>query len=87
MSYSPVPETYTRDSTTTKSSATLTLGPFHSVPATLGGAALQQPFSVHYEVTEPIIGLRKLTRTAEVSHWGANLNIEGELQLVNMGPQ
>ncbi|CAD6584510.1 MAG: dolichyl-diphosphooligosaccharide--protein glycosyltransferase subunit 1 [Tremellales sp. Tagirdzhanova-0007] len=87
LSYSSVPTTYTRDSTVTKSSSTLTLGPFHSIPATLGETAIEQkPFSVHYETREPVIGLRSLKRSAEVSHWGANLNIQDDIALVNIGP-
>jgi len=87
LSYSSVPNTYTRDSEVTKASATLTLGPFHSVPPTLGETAVeQQPFSVHYETKEPVIGLRTLKRSAEVSHWGANLNIQDEMALTNIGP-
>ncbi len=87
VSYSSVPTTYTRDSTVTKSSSTLTLGPFHSVPPTLGEPVLeQQPFSVHYETKEPVIGMRTLRRSAEVSHWGANLNIQDEMALANIGP-
>lgn len=92
VSYSSVPSTYTRDNTVTKSSATLTLGPFHAMPPTLGGSAskdlaAQAPFQVHYETKDPVIGLRSLKRAAEVSHWGGNLNIQDEMELVNMGPK
>ncbi|KAK8847450.1 hypothetical protein IAR55_005308 [Kwoniella newhampshirensis] len=86
LSYGSVPTTYTRDSTVTKSGASLTLGPFHSVPPTLGKTEVDQPpFSVHYEVKEPVIGYKTLRRSAEVSHWGANLNIQDEIALVNNG--
>lgn len=87
ISFSSIPTTYTRDSTVTKSSSTLTLGPFHSVPPTLGETRVdQQEFSVHYETKEPLIALRTLRRIAEVSHWGANLNIQDEMALTNIGP-
>lgn len=71
----------------TKASATVTLGPFHSVPATLGVSFEQPPFFVHYETNQPVIGLSTLRRSAEVSHWGGNLNIQDEMGLVNMGPK
>ncbi|OCF76992.1 oligosaccharyltransferase complex subunit alpha (ribophorin I) [Kwoniella mangroviensis CBS 8886] len=91
LSYSSVPETYTRDNTITKSGGTLTLGPFHSLPPTLGTSqnkiAEQKPFSVHYETKDPVIGIRNLQRSAEVSHWGANLNIQDYIELVNEGPK
>ncbi|WVR04659.1 hypothetical protein IAU60_001670 [Kwoniella sp. DSM 27419] len=88
LSYSQIPDTYARDNTLTKSGGTLTLGPLHFVPATLGSSNVtQQPFSVHYESKDPVIGIRKLGRIAEVSHWGANLNIQDEVELVNMGPK
>lgn len=34
-----------------------------------------------------MIGLKSLKRSAEVSHWGANLNIQDEMSLVNAGPR
>ncbi|KAL7420065.1 dolichyl-diphosphooligosaccharide--protein glycosyltransferase subunit 1 [Cryptotrichosporon argae] len=86
LSHSSVPTTYTRDSDVTKSASTLTLGPFHSLPATFGTAGVkQQPFSVHHAVTTPVMGVRTLRRSAEVSHWGANLNIQDEIALTNNG--
>ncbi|ORY30341.1 Ribophorin I [Naematelia encephala] len=86
--YGSVPSTFTRDSEITKSSSTLTLGPFHSLPPTLGEGAAEQPaFWVHYEAKEPVVELKKLKRSAEVSHWGANLNIQDEMSLVNSGPK
>ncbi|WWC86854.1 uncharacterized protein L201_001733 [Kwoniella dendrophila CBS 6074] len=92
---SSIPQTYTRDSTITKSGGTLTLGPFHSLPPTLSSEnknsnqkiVEQKPFSVHYETKDPIIGIRNLKRSAEVSHWGSNFNIQDEIELVNKGPK
>lgn len=89
LSHGTVPKTYIRDSDVTKSSATITLGPFHGVPPTVGkdaSAELSQ-FYVHYETRDPIIGIRTLKRSAEVSYWGANLNIQDEVGLFNDGPQ
>lgn len=88
LSSGTVPKTYIRDSDLTKAASTLTLGPFHSVPPTLGESGVEQsPFHVHFETKQPLIGLRSLKRSIEVSHWGANLNIQDEMALVNMGPQ
>jgi oligosaccharyltransferase complex subunit alpha (ribophorin I) len=92
LSTGQVPKTYTRDSDLTKASSTVTLGPFHSLPPTLGDIkggkiAEQSPFHIHYETTHPVMGYRSLKRSAEVSHWGNNLNIQDEIDLVNMGPK
>lgn len=89
LSHGKVSKKYTRDSEVTKSGATLTLGPFHAVPPTIGNDAKaeQSPFHVHYQTTTPIIGIRKLRRSAEVSHWGNNLNIQDEVELFNDGPE
>ncbi|EIW71206.1 hypothetical protein TREMEDRAFT_71088 [Tremella mesenterica DSM 1558] len=87
LSVSKVPKEYIRDSDVTKASGTVTLGPFHGVPPTLGGDLKQSSLSVHYETNQPIIGLSSLRRNAEVSHWGGNLNIQDEMALVNMGPK
>ncbi|WVO16618.1 hypothetical protein L204_104297 [Cryptococcus depauperatus] len=88
LSYGSVPDTYSRDSIVTKAGTSLTLGPFHSLPPTLGDSEVeQQPLTVHYETKEPVIGLRSVKRSAEVSHWGANLNIQDEMALANIGPK
>lgn len=71
----------------TKAASTLTLGPFHSVPPTVGGSIQRDTFSVHFESKEPLVALRSLRRSAEVSHWGANLNIQDDMDLVNIGPK
>lgn len=89
LSHGTVPKTYIRDSDVTKSGATITLGPFHGVPPTVGAdaSAEQSPFYVHYETRDPVVGIRTLKRVAEVSYWGANLNIQDEAGLFNDGPQ
>jgi oligosaccharyltransferase complex subunit alpha (ribophorin I) len=45
------------------------------------------PFFVHFESKDPVVGLRKLKRSVEVSHWGGNLNIQDEMELYDMGPK
>ena len=42
---------------------------------------------IHYPYEEPVKTIEKLTRLAEVSHWGNNLNIEDHVKLVNTGAQ
>ena len=89
LSTGTVPKTYTRDSDLTKASSTITLGPFHNLPATLGNGKIadQSPFHVHYESTTPVMGYKSLKRSAEVSHWGNNMNFQDEIDLVNNGPK
>ena len=43
--------------------------------------------SVYYEQPEPVISVRKLDRTAQVSHWGHSLAIQDDIVLVNDGPK
>lgn len=43
--------------------------------------------SVHYEQPEPVLSVRKLDRTVQVSHWGNHVAIEDEILLVNDGPK
>ena len=80
----------------TKAGATVTLGPFNNVPPTLGspsgssGAVARSdnpPFKVHYEHKEALIAVEKLKRSIEVSHWGGNVNVQDEMELVNIGPK
>lgn len=89
LSHGKVPKTYVRDSDITKSSSTITLGPFYGVPPTVGkdSKAEQTSFYVHYETREPVVGIRNLKRAAEVSYWGNNLNIQDEVELFNAGPK
>jgi len=87
LSVSNVPEDYTRDNTVTRAGQTVTVGPFHAVPATLGGSVARNTFDVHFESKEPVVGVKTLSRSAEVSHWGANLNIQDDIHLVNNGPK
>jgi len=73
-----------------KSGATINYGPFQNVGPTVGVTfqnTEQQTLSVHYEDDKPILSVVKYERAAEVSHWGANLNIEDKVMLCNDGPK
>lgn len=63
-----------------KQGSTFTYGLYTNVPA---GA--QQPVSVRYEFTKPVIQSTLLERDIEVSHWGGNLATEERYWLVNEG--
>jgi oligosaccharyltransferase complex subunit alpha (ribophorin I) len=63
-----------------KQGSTFTYGLYRDVPA---GA--QQPVSVRYEFTKPVIQSTLLERDIEVSHWGGNLATEERYWLVNEG--
>lgn len=74
----------------TKSGATISYGPFQSVGPSVGETfqnTEQQVLSIHYEYDKPILSVVKYQRAAEVSHWGANLNIEDKVMLRNDGPK
>ncbi|CCL99426.1 uncharacterized protein FIBRA_01444 [Fibroporia radiculosa] len=73
----------------TKSGATITYGPYNNVPASATKDFVshkQYPIAVHYSYDGPVLEVTKLTRAAEISHWGANLNIEDNIHLHNAGP-
>jgi oligosaccharyltransferase complex subunit alpha (ribophorin I) len=79
---------FTFDQPVTKSGATLTYGPYKSI-APLSKSFLQDhqlPVLVHYNYDHPVLEVTKLKRAAEISHWGANLNIQDEIALHNAGP-
>ncbi|KAI0327775.1 oligosaccharyl transferase alpha subunit [Cubamyces sp. BRFM 1775] len=85
------PETidFTTDSVVTKSGATITYGPFYEIPPSATQDFVdtkQTQISVHYAYDHPVLEVTKLERTAEISHWGANLNIENNINLHNAGP-
>lgn len=81
-------EDFTLEGPVTKSGATITYGPYNDVPAASGEfvGKHQQRLTVHYKSEYPVLEVTTLTRTAEVSHWGANLNIEDNINLRNAGP-
>jgi oligosaccharyltransferase complex subunit alpha (ribophorin I) len=72
----------------TKAGATLTYGPFSDVPASTdaGFSGAQQAISVQYAFDQPVLEIQRLERAAEVSHWGANMNIQDAISLRNAGP-
>jgi dolichyl-diphosphooligosaccharide---protein glycosyltransferase subunit 1 (ribophorin I) len=101
MSSSPTPQihNYTHpsqlsqftkeDQVATKSGATITYGPYYDIPVSTASDFLstQQRVSIHYEIDVPVLRVLSLTRSAEVSHWGSNLNIQDEIHLKNDGAE
>lgn len=79
---------YTLEDTVTKSGATITYGPYKSIPpsADRDFISKRKRISVHYDYESPILEVKHLHRSAEISHWGANLNIEDNIHLHNAGP-
>lgn len=83
-------EAFTHEAPVTKSGATLTYGPYNNIPASTNKDFVkgqQKRITVHYEYGNPILELTKLERTAEISHWGSNLNIQDNVWLHNAGPK
>ncbi|KAJ7904502.1 Ribophorin I [Mycena olivaceomarginata] len=80
---------FTLDAPVTKSGATVTYGPYNNVAASANEQFVskhQQPVFVHYDYEYPVLQVPKLKRAAEISHWGANLNIQDDIHLRNAGP-
>ncbi|KAF9247041.1 Ribophorin I [Melanogaster broomeanus] len=79
---------FVRDASVTKSAASITYGPYHNVESSNSEffSKYQQPVSVHYSFEYPVLEVTKLQRSAEISHWGSNLNIEDKIDLHNAGP-
>jgi oligosaccharyltransferase complex subunit alpha (ribophorin I) len=46
----------------------------------------QRALAVQYAYDSAVLEVRSLRRWAEVSHWGANLNVQDEYELHNAGP-
>jgi oligosaccharyltransferase complex subunit alpha (ribophorin I) len=81
---------FTSDSPATKSGASVTYGPYNNVPSSANTKFVkthQQPITVHWSHDQPVLEILDLQRTAEVSHWGANLNIDDTMTLHNAGPK
>lgn len=71
VSHSEFPDSpYIRDSTLTKSGATLTLGPYHDFPG-FTQLGLDE-FEVHYKYDAPLVSARKLKRAVEVRRRSAS---------------
>ncbi|KAI6164857.1 Ribophorin I [Pisolithus thermaeus] len=47
----------------------------------------QRTISIHYNFDYPVLEVKNLERSVEVSHWGANLNVEDKIHLHNAGPE
>ncbi|KAJ7638806.1 Ribophorin I [Roridomyces roridus] len=83
-------EDFTFEEPVTKSGATITYGPYNNIVPSANAAFVkkyQRPVQVHFEYDYPVGEVSKLLRTAEISHWGANLNIQDEIWLRNAGPE
>ncbi|KAF8311164.1 oligosaccharyl transferase alpha subunit [Clavulina sp. PMI_390] len=77
---------FTTDIPFTKSSATVTYGPFYDLPASDSHSWAernQEAVKVHYQYDGPVLTVAKLRRAAEISHWGANLNVQDDIELRN----
>lgn len=73
----------------TKSGATITYGPYNSIAPSANSDFINQHqklVTVHFNYDHPVLAVVKYKRAAEISHWGANLNIEDEIHLHNAGP-
>jgi oligosaccharyltransferase complex subunit alpha (ribophorin I) len=82
-------EEFTLDNPVTKSGATITYGPYHSIaPSTNADFAhkRQKSVTIHFNYDFPVLEVTKYKRAAEISHWGANLNIQDDIHLHNGGP-
>lgn len=83
-------DAFTLDSPATKSGATVTYGPYNNIApsSTLDFTTnSQRRVTVYFKHDDPVLEVTKLQRTAEISHWGANLNIQDEIYLHNAGPE
>ncbi|KAJ7890816.1 Ribophorin I [Mycena leptocephala] len=82
-------EDFTLDAAVTKTGATVTYGPYNKIAPSANENFLskhQQPIVLHYNYEYPVVEVPKLKRSAEISHWGANLNIQDDIHLRNAGP-
>ncbi|KAH8830862.1 Ribophorin I [Flagelloscypha sp. PMI_526] len=81
-------EQFVGESSVTKSGATVTYGPYNNIPPLDKEflATKQQTVTIHYNYDYHVLEVTHLKREAEISHWGANLNIQDTLNLYNAGP-
>lgn len=82
-------EAFTQDAPVTKSGATVTYGPYSNIPSSTNREFVeenQKRISVQYNYPNPVLEVTRLERAAEISHWGANLNIQDNIWLHNAGP-
>lgn len=83
-------DVFTLDAPATKSGATVTYGPFNKIPISASNDFVtntQKRVMVHFKHDLPKMSIPKLKRAAEISHWGANLNIQDDIWLHNAGPE
>jgi oligosaccharyltransferase complex subunit alpha (ribophorin I) len=83
-------DVFTTDNIATKSGATITYGPFTNIPPSASAAFIkehQKPILIHYAFAAPVVEIMSLKRSAEISHWGSNLNIQNDIALRNAGPE
>ncbi|KAL1944192.1 hypothetical protein VTO73DRAFT_3377 [Trametes versicolor] len=81
---------FTTDAVVTKAGATITYGPFHEIPASATQDFVdtkQKQVTVHYTYDHPVVEVKKLERAVEISHWGANLNVDNTMVFYNAGPR
>jgi oligosaccharyltransferase complex subunit alpha (ribophorin I) len=81
---------FTSDNASAKSGATITYGPFSNIPTSATREFIdkhQQTMVIHYKYADPLLAIPNLKRSAEISHWGSNLNIQDEIWLHNAGPR
>ncbi|GBE79631.1 oligosaccharyl transferase alpha subunit [Sparassis latifolia] len=80
---------FTTEEPVTRSSATIIYGPYHNIVPSSSKEFVtekQRRITAHYGYDQPVLEVSNLKRTAEISHWGANLNIEDNIHLHNAGP-
>lgn len=46
----------------------------------------EQLATIHYQQPEAVASIRKLDRIVELSHWGANMAVQDNIDLFNAGP-
>ncbi|KII95215.1 hypothetical protein PLICRDRAFT_206669 [Plicaturopsis crispa FD-325 SS-3] len=83
-------EAYTLDNVATKAGSTITYGPYKNIAPSATKAFVdenQKSLTIHYNFDHPVLEVTKLKRSAEISHWGSNLNIQDEIHLHNAGPE
>ena len=83
-------EQFVKEVPVKQSGATVTYGPYANLPPSTSDLftdKYQQAIMIHYHHDQPVLELSKLERFAEISHWGANLNIEDKIVLYNAGPK
>ena len=83
-------ESFTANGSVQKTGGSVTYGPYTDLAASVISSFsdnYQQVVTVHYYHEQPVLQLTKLERSAEISHWGANLNVEDKIVLYNAGPK